>query len=193
MMRARSVKAALVACSCLCVLWCAIVLFQKIFPGKQLGGASDQQVTLMQAAIQQYVIRDQSVLQGFGGLVPAGDDPKILCEINVIEAEQTGRQWRDGLVMNCGEFGVQGKTLLEGSSGYPGIAEVAELSEEGSGFSVDSLVIGPDWADSSWVDGNFSSEIASWVLSSSPPTAPDPIAEAWNVFRLRNGTTAEQE
>jgi len=97
------------------------------------------------------------------------------------------------MAVDCGEFARRYKTLLEGASGYPGIAELMTLSRSQGHYHVISLEVGPPYWDKLWVDQHFSSDVASWILSSRPPTAPNPITQAWQAFDFPAGTQAVQE
>ncbi len=96
-------------------------------------------------------------------------------------------------MLNCGEFARRGDTLIEGASGYPGIGEVAILSGDPGHYRMLSLLVGPPGYDAAWVEGNFSAGAASVVLGHPPPTAPDPIGQAWHAFGFPSCTEAVQE
>jgi len=70
------------------------------------------------------------------------------------------------------------------------VAGSASLTKAGGRYQVVNLQVGPPYWDKAWVDSNFSSQAARWILSANPPTAPDPVARAWRVFNFPAGTPA---
>jgi hypothetical protein len=96
------------------------------------------------------------------------------------------------MAANCGEFARRGNTLLEGTSGYPGIGEVMILSGHAGRYRVLSLQVGPPHWDQACVNSHFSAGAAREVLSANPPTAPDPISQAWRGLGFPPGTSAVQ-
>jgi len=70
------------------------------------------------------------------------------------------------------------------------VAGSASLTKAGGRYQVVNLQVGPPYWDKAWVDSNFSSQAARWILSANPPTAPDPVAQAWRVFNFPAGTPA---
>jgi hypothetical protein len=126
--------------------------------------------------------------QGFGYLSPQLK-PRLFCNAAIIEIRPDGRRWSVGMVANCGQFARRGNTLLEGTSGYPGIAEVMILSRQAGRYQVLSLQVGPPSADQAWVDSHFSPAAAREVLSANPP---DPISQALRAFGFPPGTHAVQ-
>ena len=96
------------------------------------------------------------------------------------------------MMANCGEFARRGTTLVEGSAGYPGIGEVMSLSGRAGRYRVLSFQLGPTAADPAWIDSHFSPAAAAEMLSANPPTAPDPISQAWRAFGFPPGTPAVQ-
>ncbi len=135
---------------------------------------------------------EKAAQRGFGHLNPELR-PRMFCDAHIIEIRSDGPRWRVGMVMNCGEFARRGNTLIEGASGYPGIGEVMILSGHPRHYRVLSLQVGPPAYDQAWVDGNFSSGAAALILSAEPPTAPDPIGQAWQAFGFPAGTPAVRE
>jgi hypothetical protein len=127
--------------------------------------------------------------QGFGYLSPQLK-PREFCNTTIIEIRPDGPRWSVGMAANCGEFARRGATLVEGTSGYPGIGEVIILSGHAGRYRVLSLQVGPPSADHAWVDSHFSPAAAAEVLSANPPTAPDPISQAWRAFGFPPGTRA---
>lgn len=118
--------------------------------------------------------------------------PRVFCDAGIIEIRPAGARWSVGMAVNCGEFARHGATLLEGTSGYPGIGEIATLSVRHGNYRVLSLQVGPPYSDRAWVDSHFSSGAAAWVLGAHPPTAPDPIWQARRAFGFPPGTRAVQ-
>ena len=91
------------------------------------------------------------------------------------------------MMANCGEFARHGATLAEGSAGYPGIAGFMILSGRAGRYRVLSFQLGPAASDPAWIDGHFSPAAAAEMLSANPPTAPDPISQAWRAFGFPPG------
>lgn len=155
--------------------------------------AVDQaQARAMQPVIGAYM-HEHSGQVGLGGTLDPRLKPEVFCNADIIEIRPDGPQWRVGMMLNCGEFARRGSTLIEGSSGYPGIGEVMILSGSPGHYRVLSLDLGPPGYDAAWVHQNFSSLAARWLLSTSPPTAPDPIGQAWQAFGFPAGTSAVQQ
>jgi len=155
--------------------------------------AVDQaQARAMQPVIEAYV-HEHSGQLGFGGSLDSRLKPEVFCDAGIIEIRPDGPRWRVGMMLNCGEFARRGSTLIEGSSGYPSIGEVMVLSGSPGHYRVLSLELGPPGYDPAWVHQNFSSLAARWLLSTYPPTAPDPIGQAWQAFGFPAGTTAVQQ
>jgi hypothetical protein len=129
--------------------------------------------------------------QGFGYLSPRLK-PREFCNATIIEIRPDGPHWSVGMAANCGEFARRGNTLLEGTSGYPGIGEVMILSGHAGRYRVLSLQVGPPYWDQAWVNSHFSAVATREVLSANPPTAPDPISQAWRALGFPPGTSAVQ-
>lgn len=127
--------------------------------------------------------------QGFGYLSPELKS-RLFCNAAIIEIRPYGRLWSVGMAANCGQFARRSTTLVEGTSGYPGIAETMILSGHAGRYRVLSLQVGPPYADKAWVDSHFSAAAAAEVLSANPPTVPDPISQAWRAFGFPPGTEA---
>jgi hypothetical protein len=140
----------------------------------------------MMPAINSY-LDDKFSLPGWEGLPPQYKS-KIFCDVNVIEIRPSRNRWRVGMTLNCGEFARYKGHLVEGSSGYPGIADFAVLFRTHKEYKVLSLTVGPFWADAAWVTKNFSSAAAALILGTNPPIAPDPIPKAWKAFGFPSGT-----
>lgn len=147
------------------------------------------QAQAMLPVINSYLGSNRQLAQ-FGGALDATLKPKVFCEASIIEIRPDGPRWRVGLQINCGEFARSQDKLLEGSQGYPGIADVAILTHTGRHYQVANLHVGPPYWDKPWVDQNFSSRAARWILSASPPTAPSPISQARRAFGFPAGTHA---
>lgn len=126
-----------------------------------------------------------------GGLDPRLK-PKDLCETHIIEIRPDGQWWRVGMVARCAEFARRGHSLLEGElNGYLGEGVVMVLSGQRGNYQVQSLLVGPLAYNKPWADSHFSPGAAAWLLSANPPTAPNPIREAWQVFGFPAGTPAQ--
>ena len=97
------------------------------------------------------------------------------------------------MVMNCAGYTRRGNTLLEGAGGYPGTGEVMILSGRREGYQGLSLESRPTALDKAWANQNLSPRAAAEVLSGSPPTAPDPVRQAWRPFGFPAGTPAIQD
>ena len=155
--------------------------------------AVDQaQALAMQPVIDAYMHEHGEQLR-LGGTLDARLKPEVFCDAGIIEIRPDGRWWRVGMMLNCGEFARRGSTLIEGSSGYPGIGEVMVLSGSPGHYRVVSLDLGPPGSDPAWVHQNFSPLAARWMLSTYPPTAPDPIGQARQAFGFPAGTPAVQQ
>jgi hypothetical protein len=155
--------------------------------------AVDQaQARAMQPVIDAYMHQHGEQL-GFGGSLGPRLRPEVFCDAGLIEIRPDGPRWRVGMVLNCGEFARRGSTLIEGRSGYPSIGEVMVLSGSPGHYRVLSLDLGPPGYDPAWVHQNFSSLAARWMLSTEPPTAPDPIGQACQAFGFPAGTPAVQQ
>ena len=102
------------------------------------------QALAMRPVIDGYLDRGAGQING-GYLASAY--PKLtvntFCDAGVIEIRPDGQQWRVGMMVNCGEFARRGNSLLEGTSGYPGIGEVMILSVHRGRYQVLSLKVGP--------------------------------------------------
>jgi hypothetical protein len=170
----------------------ALVAAAGLWIATRRPAVNQAQARAMLPVIDAYLDNDPGAA-AFGGALDAGLKPKVFCDAGIIEIRSNGRRWRIGMQINCGEFARRGSQLLEGSQGYPGIADIATLARQGGHYTVATLQIGPPYWDKAWVDQNFSARAASWILSSSPPTAPDPISRAWRAFGFRPGTHAVQQ
>ena len=149
------------------------------------------QARAMQPVIDAYV-HEHGGQFGLGRLDPRLK-PEVFCNAGIVEIRPDGPSWRVGMVLNCGEFARRSSTLIEGSSGYPGIGEVMVLSGSPGHYRVVSLDPGPSGYDPAWVHRNFSSLAARWILSTEPPTAPDPIGQARQAFGFPAGTPAVEQ
>jgi hypothetical protein len=155
--------------------------------------AVDQaQAGAMQPVIDAYMHSHGGQL-GLGGSLDPGLKPQVFCDAGIIEIRPDGPRWRVGMMLNCGEFARRGSTLIEGSSGYPSIGEVMILSGFPGHYRVLSLDLGPPGYDPAWTHQNFSALAARWMLSTEPPTAPDPIGQADQAFGFPAGTPAVQQ
>ncbi|HEY6295596.1 MAG TPA: hypothetical protein VIX15_08025 [Streptosporangiaceae bacterium] len=155
--------------------------------------AVDQaQARAMQPVIDAYMHEHGEQL-GLGGALDARLKPEVFCGAGIVEIRPDGPRWRVGMMLNCGEFARRGNTLTEGSSGYPSIGEVMVLTGSPGHYRVLSLDLGPPAYDPAWVHQNFSSLAARWMLSSYPPTAPDPVGQARQAFGFAAGTPAVQQ
>ena len=152
----------------------------------------ETQARAMQPVIDAYMHQHGEQL-GMGGTLDPRLGPGVFCDAGIIEIRPDGPWWRVGMMLNCGEFARRGNTLIEGSSGYPGIGEVMLLSGSPGHYRVLSLDLGPPGDDPAWIHRNFSSLAARWMLSTEPPTAPDPIGQARQAFGFPAGTSAVQQ
>ena len=145
----------------------------------------------MQPAIDAYLHAHAAQL-GIGGVLDARYQPQVFCDANIIEIRPDGPQWRVGMMLNCGEYARHQGRLLEASLGY--FMAVGQLTGRGHGgrYQVRSAQLGPDGYSPAWVHENFSSRAARWLLSTSPPTAPDPVSQARQAFGFPAGTVAVQ-
>jgi len=181
----RAIRSAL---ACVALLACAGGLTIWLV-NRQHPSVNQAQVRVLLPAINRYLINDQQ-LADFGGTLDADLHPKVVCDAAILQITPDGGQWHVALQINCGEFARRKTALLEQDLGYPGIADIATLTKAGGRYQVNHLQVGPPYWDKAWVDGNFSSQAASWILSTNPPTAPDPISQAWKVFNFPAGTPA---
>lgn len=149
------------------------------------------QARAMLPAINRYLVSDRQ-FAGFGGTLDADLRPKVLCDAAILQITPEGPGWQVGMQIRCSEFARRESRLLEQELGYPGIADIATLVKEGGRYEVVNLRVGPPAWDKAWVDSHFSSQTASWILSANPPTAPDPVSEAWKVLNFPAGTPAAQ-
>lgn len=145
----------------------------------------------MLPVINAYLDRDAAVHQAFGGLSPQLK-PRVFCDARIIEIRPDGPRWRVGMVVKCGQFARRGHSLAEGAAGYPGIGEVMVLSRRGGHYQALSLDVGPPYYSRTWVERNFSHGAAAWLLNANPPSAPDPVRQAWRAFGFPAGTRAVQ-
>jgi hypothetical protein len=141
---------------------------------------ASEMLPVIDACIDQHT---EAALSGWGYLDPELR-PRILCDAAIVEIRQDAARWRVGIVMNCGGFARRGNALVEGASGCPGIGEVMVLSRQSGAYCGVSLQVGPPALDQNWVDQNFSASAVSWLLSATPPTAPDPVTQARRAFGL---------
>jgi hypothetical protein len=149
------------------------------------------QARAMLPAVNAYLDKNAGKL-GYGSL-DTRLKPRMFCDASIIGITPDGLRWRVSMVMNCGEYARRGSTLLEGAGGYPGIGEVMILSGRREGYQGLSLKVGSPYYGKAWADQNLSSGAAAEVLSASPPTAPDPIRQAWRAFGFPAGTPAIQD
>jgi hypothetical protein len=175
-----------------CVIVVALVAAAGVWIATRRPAVNEAQARAMLPVIGAH-LDDGPGYAALGSALDARLKPKVFCDAGVIEIRPDGRRWRVGLQINCGEFARRGGKLLEGSQGYPGIADIATLARQGGHYTVVALQFGPPYWDKPWVDQNFSSRAASWILSANPPTAPDPISRAWRAFGFRPGTAAVQQ
>jgi hypothetical protein len=149
----------------------------------------------MRSVIQEYADEHAGVLFSGWGYLDASLKPRIFCNAAILEIDADGPKWRVGMMLNCGEFAREGHQLIEGAAGEPGIADTATLATHGDAYEVLAVQVGPPAWDKAWVDANFSSSVAGWILNggTSPPTAPDPVDQAWKAFGLRPGTPAIEQ
>lgn len=151
------------------------------------------QARAVQPVIDAYM-HDHPDQFGFGDVMNAGLTPELFCDATIIEIRPDGPRSRAGMMTFCGEYARRGNTLIETSIGYD--IAIAELMTSGPGlhYRVLSLQTDPtDGYDPVWVHENFSRLAAQWILSTDPPTAPDPIAQARQAFGFPPGTLAVQE
>ena len=174
--------------ACVALLACAAGLTIWLV-SRQHPSVNQAQARAMLPAINGYLVNDKQ-LADFGGTLDADLHPKVLCDAAILQITTGGQRWHVALQINCGEFARRNTTLLEQELGYPGIADTATLTKAAGRYQVVNLQVGPPYWDKAWVDSNFSSRAARWILSASPPTAPDPIAQAWKVFNFPAGTPA---
>lgn len=158
----------------------------------QMAAVNRAQAQAMLPTIEVYLDNHASEL-GFGGGLDARLKPRVFCEAHIIEIRTDGPRRRVGMIVRFGEFARSGNTLIEGANGYPGIGEVMVLSGSSGHFRVVSLRVGPPYHDQVWVNSNFSRSAAAWLLSANPPTAPDPIRQAWREFGFPAGTPAVEK
>ena len=147
------------------------------------------QARAMQPVIDAYVHEHGEQL-GLGASLDPRLKPEVFCDAGIVEIRPDGSSWRVGMVLNCGEFARRGSTLVEGTAGYPSIGEVMVLSGSPGHYRVLSLDLGSPGYDPTWVHQNFSSLAARWILSTEPPTAPDPVGQARQAFDFPAGTPA---
>jgi hypothetical protein len=183
-------RSTLVSVAVVCVLMAAVVA--GVVWWYRHPSVNQAQAGAMQPVIDAYMHEHGGQL-GLGGTLDPRLKPEVFCNAGIIEIRPDGPSWRVGMMLNCGEFARRGSTLLEGSSGYPGIGEVMVLSGSPGHYRVLSLDLGPPGYDPAWVHQNFSSLGARWLLSSDPPTAPDPVDQARRAFGFSAGTSAVQQ
>jgi hypothetical protein len=171
---------ALVACAAGLTIWLV---------SRQHPSVNQAQARAALPAINRYLVDDKQ-LADFGGTLDADLHPKVLCDAAILQITTDGRRWHVALQINCGEFARRNTTLLEQELGYPGIADTATLTKAGGRYQATNLQVWPPYWDKAWVDNNFSSQAARWILSANPPTAPNPISQAWKVFNFPAGTPA---
>jgi len=83
--------------------------------------------------------------------------------------------------------------LIKGSMGdFTSVCEVM-IPAQSRQYRVLSVDPGPDGYDPAWVHENFSPLATRWLLSSDPPTAPDPISQARRALGFPPGTQAVQD
>lgn len=149
------------------------------------------QARAMLPAVDAYLDRDAARLNG-GYLASAYPKMKVMtfCDASIIEIRADGTQWRVGMEVNCGEFARRRDTLVVGTAGYPGTAEVMTLAYRGGEYHPFSLNVGPGHFDPEWAKANFSPGGAAEIDSASPPTAPNPMAQARRALGFPPGTPA---
>jgi hypothetical protein len=150
------------------------------------------QAEAMQPVIDAYM-HEHATQLGLGGTLDPRLKPEVFCDAGIVEIRPDGRWWRVGMVLNCGEFARRGSTLIEGMAGYPWTGDVMVLSGQHGRYRVLSLEEGSVGYDPAWVNQNFSSQAARWLLSDDPPTAPDPIWQARQAFGFPAGTPAVEQ
>jgi hypothetical protein len=146
------------------------------------------QAAAMLPVINSYLAKDPQLAQS--SLLDARLKPRMFCDSAIIEIRPDGPRWHVGLQISCDELARSQKKLRQGFQGDPGIADIATLAQAGGRYKVANLQIGPPWWDKAWVDQNFSSRAASWILSTAPPTAPDPTSQALRALGFPPGTRA---
>ncbi len=150
------------------------------------------QARAIQPAVDSYM-HENGVKMGLAYVMDSRFKPQLFCDANIIEIRPEGPRWHVGMTLNCGDYARHNNTLLEALIGYiDAVAEVAAPAH-GRQYQVLSLELGPPGYDPAWVHRNFSSLAARWILSNSPPTAPDPISQARQEFGFAPGTPAVQE
>ncbi len=183
-------RSTLITVSVVCALMAAVVA--AVVWWYRHPAVDQAQARAMQPVIDAYV-HEHSVQLGLGGTLDARLKPEVFCDAGIIEIRPDGPWWRVGMVLNCGEFARRGSTLIEGMAGYPSIGEVMVVSGSPGHYRVLSLEMGPAGYDPAWVHHNFSSLGARWMLSTDPPTAPDPIGQARLALGFPAGTPAVEQ
>ncbi len=150
------------------------------------------QARAVQPAIDAYM-HENGARMGLTDVMDARLRPQLFCDANIIEIRTDGPRWHVGMVMNCAEYARQGNTLLEASIGYFDSAAEVLVHGHWRNPQVLSLDPGPPGYDPAWVHQNFSSRAAGWLLSTDPPTAPDPVSQARRAFGFPPGTQAVQD
>ena len=149
------------------------------------------QALLVRPPIDAYM-HQNGVQMGLGDVMDAGLKPELFCYANIIEIRADGPRWHVGMTLNCGDYARRGNTLFEADMGY--FDAVAEVIIHGHDRNpkVLSLDLGLPGYDPAWVYQNFSSLAARWLLSTDPPTAPDPVSLARQALGFPPGTPAVQ-
>jgi len=148
------------------------------------------QARAMKPAIEAYMHNDIAGM-GLEGDLDARLKPQAFCDPDIIEIRPDEPGWRVGMMPFCASYARRGGTLLESSVGYDVV--VAEVVIRSGHYQVVSLQVGSDGYDPAWVHANFSSLAARWILSTDPPTAPDPVSQARQALGFPAGTPAVQE
>jgi hypothetical protein len=147
------------------------------------------QAEAIEPAIEAYMHSNAARLD-LGGTLDSRLKSQVFCDTDIIEITPAGSRYRVGMVMNCGEYARRGGSLIEGFAGYfISVCDVT-MSADGRHYQVRSLDPGPEGYDPAWVHQNFSAPAARWLLSPDPPTAPDPVGQAWQAFGFPPGTPA---
>lgn len=150
------------------------------------------QARAVQPVIDAYMHHD-GIQLGLGGVLDSRLKPEVFCDANIIEIRTRGPHWRVGMTLGCGECARHGNTLIDAFQGYfDAIADVMP-SADGRRVTLLSVDLGPPGYDPAWVHENFSSLAARWLLSTDPPTAPDPVGQARQAFGFPAGYPAVQE
>jgi hypothetical protein len=148
------------------------------------------QARAMTPALEAYMHGDVAGM-GLEGDLDARLKPQAFCDPDIIEIRPDGAGWRVGMMPFCASYARRDGTLLESSVGYDIV--VAEVTIRSGHYQVLSFQVGSDGYDPAWVHANFSSLAARWILSTDPPTAPDPVGQARRALGFPADTPAVQQ